>query len=572
MLEYNGRHIPDIEDRDAVLEFAESIPSGLSDRTAPPRPQHIYRHPAAPIMRENGIREHALAKNHDNPSLLSLAAQYFDQAARFCVMADDQLGQAHCLVDFGVLMRLQGKPKEAINAWKIAANIYKSKDHLDQESDLLGMIYTETLALANGTKGEEQNKWKTELRPLQRRCLEIFEINEGNECDKDAYRVEQNEMGIAKDKNMGIDHVYTCIGIGLWDPKTTMAAIAHVDEGTIINSLDIAFDEFNLASTDSLEKKRSNTNLPYIEARIFGASYNKKSTNKKNYKQAADNVYKLIKYLCNRNDVHVNLLSADIFNPDQPSSFTIQKGTFKLSSKWPGRANPNAHLHSASIGLLGPAPLQIAFTPAEPNKRSAVYLSRAMVHQLRESRVTETELQTCNRLAEFNLSEWQLPVRIEEELLLKEAYLQQIKNLTAELKKGITQLQTKHSFILPRSLHLALLQAVSRCPLYIGDGADKKNQPFLDLITNKVFKEEIEAIDDLKKKIFSMDISQVEQFEFPKERSQGQKKATQPATFSGNKLNAFRKTLPSPTSYRGQETGQLTAASAASGILGHRPR
>jgi hypothetical protein len=78
--------------------------------------------------------------------------------------------------------------------------------------------------------GEAYKQKGNKLKSIENygKCFRLMQ----GKIDKDAYRVEQREVGFSDKEKIGTDNLQQCIAIIVHDPKTKKTALAHFDRGT----------------------------------------------------------------------------------------------------------------------------------------------------------------------------------------------------------------------------------------------------------------------------------------------------------------------------------------------------
>jgi hypothetical protein len=457
-------------DVDDTLRLFDTLPSGVPDSLSNETTAVKYRNPAAENQYRLGLEAYIQWEQNGRYDFLERAADYYRDAAQISSDTGDWVGQAHGLYEYGDALILQGNHFIAMTVLMDAVRIFNGARRMTDEYYALGSLHKATVAAAHSTTNTEQVVWLGKSRSLQQRALEIYSVNEGEECDADAWRVEQNQMGISQDRKMGTDHVHDCIGIVLQNPLTKKTVLAHIDYRSDVSSLKRAFER--LASSDAPTQTQVDPRRFY--ARIFGAGFDRNLDDNEHYQNAIGNIKKLVEFL-DAYDADVELLSVAVLERWKFSAAVIDPISFELSMKWPGVPNSNARINGFKVSITETgSPLEFAFDLTISNERAAVYLARAEVAQVRIY-IDETDLESYDRFAKVGYSDAQLAVVDEQARLLVEAYAVEIERLEARMTRSIMELH-QHKVELQQDLLRRLVDALNRCPIHIGVGASRDNQ------------------------------------------------------------------------------------------------
>jgi chemotaxis receptor (MCP) glutamine deamidase CheD len=489
----NGQPL-DNQGFDAVVAALQTLPSGFAKRNA--NITDIHYSQAAQTQIELGITAYRNGKRGDGAlNLLEQAANYFLSAAQLSEQENNWAAASNSLARYGDIQIDLGNPENAIVAFEKASTFDDKYQYKDLLYFHLAALHRSIVIAANDkdSKGlnSEADSLRLMLRPLRKRSSDIHSEYKGEGIEPDAYRVEQREVGFSSKELMGTDNLRACICLIIRDPITHKTALAHIDAGADIESLELIFERL---------PKRIPPEQP-LEAKIVGVSADTLSVGGDKTSQA--NLQKVINFLNKR---HVEVISADIAQPDQQTSVIVDPETFNLDERSPGKNNFNKEIATAKSYLSLNKPLNLAFDLTSTDKRTAILLTRENISNIKYNYIGKTERQIYNQFSkDFNYGA-HMPVLIEGMVSLAENYQKEVEWLEEKLLDKIVKLSRK-GISFSDSEEQAILKVLSDCPIHVGKGAKNANRPLGEFIEYSLF--------DTKDMSVRVNLEGLQQFQFP---------------------------------------------------------
>lgn len=155
--------------------------------------------------------------------------------------------------------------------------------------------------------------------------------------------------------------------------------------------------------------------------------------------------------------------------------------TFTIEEKLPAKFNPDKDIANANTELWG-KPLHIAFDLTVSEKRAAILLSAEAIEKV-EQHADKTEAEIYTMVINHQYTDSQLPVVVEQTIILTEAYQKSLDCLLGKLNKKVEEI-TSQGFSIPKYV----AKALAECPFHIGENAESANQPLVDIIEKDLFK------------------------------------------------------------------------------------
>lgn len=496
----NGKKInPD--NLDEVIGALSALPTGFTTRNINVTTVS-YKHDEALKHNQDGMAAYTEWQQNKKPALLETAATHFQRAAEISTSADDQPARAQNSANYGHMQILLNKPDLAIPAFETAVKVYEQEQQMDQLYHALGGLHKAILATSQAklTAGHsaDADQLRSRLRPLRQRSSEMFSTYKGEGYDGEAYRVEQAEIGFSADRKIGTDNVNDCVCVIIRDPTTKKTALAHVDAATDVSSLEQVFSRL---------PKRRPPDAP-LEAKLIGARFGPSSGSVYGERVSRGNIEKISRLLDKH---HVEVLSAAVLDPNQPTSIVVDPLPFEVEEHSPGMPNPSKDMANgrACIEAWG-KPLQVAFDLTVSDQRASILLSRQAVANLRHSYAGKNEWEIYEQFSRgHQYSDSQLPVAVEQTVALTEAYQASVDQLQETLNRKIAALE-ETGIKVPEYEKQKAVSAINQCPIHIGERAENSNRPLAEFIENELFR--------VEGKTLTTRIEGLQSFEFPSQQ------------------------------------------------------
>jgi hypothetical protein len=130
------------------------------------------------------------------------------------------------------------------------------------------------------------------------------------------------------------------------------------------------------------------------------------------------------------------------------------------------------------------------------------------VQNLKRIYLNQTELELYRNSNFKDFSGWQKGLFVEEGMLFRKAYQDQLARIVGILDEKVGDLR-KRRFAVTQQDHDLIVGALSECPVHIGHGAESANEPLTQLIREGTFGL------DLQSRTVTAHLEKLQQFEFP---------------------------------------------------------
>ncbi len=475
----NGTHT-NVKDLDKLIEQLNALPSGFQSRNINPTSVSYNSQSEGYQHNQDGMTAYNKWQSSKDAADLETALEAFKKAADASLRENNLPARANDLSNYDHMCRLAGRSEQGMPALEEAIRIHEQQGHVDNLYRDLGKLHASLLDVIqvkqNDGLTEEADQLRARLRPLRQSSANLISRYKGETINPEAHRIEQGEIGLSSDKPIGTDNVNDCVCVVLRDPHTKKTAIAHIDASTGISSLQVLLDRM---------PDRKPPNKP-LEARLIGARF-RDDPNEDGFgaDKAKQNIRKIVEFL---DDRHVDVLSAAILDPGQPTSIVVHPETFEIVEETPGVPNPNMHLGNGKPLITNwGKPLHLSFDLTSSMERAPIILQGGEVMTLRDRFAGKSEDQIYAWFKKNSqYSDWQMPVVVEQVILLTEAYQQSIDQVVSRLDAKIVALKEQ-------SVNIAdfdrekVVKIISEGAIHLGHGAEKANQPLVDFIENKLF-------------------------------------------------------------------------------------
>lgn len=434
-------------------------------------------------------------------SLLEKAIAHFTKALTISEEVQDLPAIAEEASKLANMLVLSERPTEAIPLLERALTIHKAEAEQGKLYQVLctydgrmtytpaiyeGAVYHDLGSLHNALyaafrqeraqgNSEKANAYFQRLGPIRKQIANIFGMPRGEKTSPEARRVEQGEIGFSHDKPLGTDNVNDCLCVMLHDPVTKKTALAHIDAKAECKSLEEAL-------------KRLPSHGP-LQARLLGARFDASGT-KDAHERSRSNIRRVIGFLqdCPR---EINLLSACIQDPEQPTSIVVDPATFTLAEQAPVYVNPDKELDRfwAKRSDSAVRDLRVAFDlTLRSEERAPIVCSRNRVSLIHNTFFGKSEEDMYDWFSEqIGLTgHSQLGMAIEQNMQVLAAYSEALQTVQEILETKISALEEMgHTF--PAEEKERARNAVKQCPLFIGADAENGNKPLISLIETELF-------------------------------------------------------------------------------------
>lgn len=469
-----------VKDLDKLIEQLNALPSGFQSRNINPTSVSYNSQSEGYQLNQDGITAYNKWQSSKDTADLEVALEAFKKAADASLRENNLPARANDLSNYGQICRLAGRSEQGMPALEEAIQIHEQQGHVDNLYRDLGNLHASLLDVIqvkqNDGLTEEADQLRARLRPLRQSSANLISRNKGETINPEAHRVEQGEIGLSSDKPIGTDNVNDCVCVVLRDPHTKKTAIAHIDASTGISSLQVLLDRM---------PDRKPPDKP-LEARLIGARF-KDDPNEARFRvdNAKQNIRKIVEFL---DDRHVDVLSAAILDPSQPTSIVVHPETFEIVEETPGVPNPNMHLGNGKPLITNwGKPLHLSFDLTSSMERAPIILQGSEIMTLRDRYAGKSDDEIYAWFKKnTQYSDGQLPVVVELAVILGEEYKKSVDQVISKLDEKIAALGEKGVTIADFDREKAV-KIISEGAIHLGHGAEKANQPLVDFIENKLF-------------------------------------------------------------------------------------
>jgi chemotaxis receptor (MCP) glutamine deamidase CheD len=373
---------------------------------------------------------------------------------------------------------LLGNKKEAINYQIKSGDLYTECS--DNMTAINRFIFAYNL-------GVPEYLLKKDCKNLRDKIANLWVERHGEKKDHNAYRVEQREIGFSSEEKIGTDNIKSCICVIIRDQITKKTALAHIDDGTYINSFEKIFER--------LPDRSSSNELP-LECKIIGGT--KFAGNESDFKNTSQkNLTNVIKFLDNK---RVNVLSTDILDENQATSVVVDPKTFNIKFNSPAK-NPKELARYSFIGAKY-TDLQVSFDFTISKDVAPVLFDRNTISGLKE-KGTKSEKELLDLLIKNNYPEIAIPNKITETITTTKQ-LYEVQNY---LKSKVADKAKQLSFDSTKQLE-ECFKTLENVPVHVGVNSDKCNKELFDFIDNNLFKRDNQQV--------SLDLEGLNNFNFSK--------------------------------------------------------
>lgn len=364
-----GKEIdPHLTTEQLVLQI-KALPSAFEERiklAAIPAEVSLFdSKPSAQEHFEAAEFAYGVGQANDDSALLQNAAEHYESARKALEIDPNTLNNqetdrnlllayGRCLTKYGQIKLSLGEFKPAEEALNAAVKVYfPDKDTLHnikdctkfleetQEnlllhahlSDAAGYLYQATLGLANEyeTAGQKEagnalrigDKTLTDspdshiglryIRGYLTLLHKLSRLQTYSDRDEPAAMVEQGEYGVSTGRAIKTQGNFSCIGIAVRENPENKGDICE----TFFTHMD---DRNNLDALEEMIERNSGNDAP-LKLRLFGARTSV------NLPVAMENMGKFVKFL---KDKKVDIISSDILEKDQATSYTIYPEDFSV--------------------------------------------------------------------------------------------------------------------------------------------------------------------------------------------------------------------------------------------------
>lgn len=266
------------------------------------------------------------------------------------------------------------------------------------------------------------------------------------ELDDTALRVEQKEIGISDNKDIGTDNVSQCVTLIVRscgeddDCENPVVALAHIDYETEAESIDQIFE-----------------NLPAgrKEARILGARFDQDP-------KSIENLVRVVKALA---AYEVDVVSSNVYQGDEgPSTVIVNPYDFSMRESVPtaDRGMAEASCAHSLVTEDKMHPLRLAFDTRKGEDRAPLYLTQPMVRKIREDFLGQDDVERYVSLRDDGFFDIGLSTRF-------------FSSLVKQYEKAVADILPYASEHLPKPI-------VEDMPIYIGKDALEQNMDVVDEI------------------------------------------------------------------------------------------
>ncbi len=450
-----------------ILPLVKSLPSGFSQRMARRTDDTAYRESEAHTLANQGSDLFADWQQTRSPEKLAEAFELYKAAVASAKVGDDPLTKAISLARYAlVAMHVKGM-SETLMAQTDAMLLARDIGAMDFASQYAGELHRSLVFILkegtrNGALSDEQKQTYTKiLQNIRPQAAQLGRRQHGEPVDEQAYRVEQAEVGFSNRQKIGTDFLAQCISPVLWNPKTKMTALAHVDQSVDEESLLLAMNRLNYSHKG-----------PPLLLRLVGGNHEIDDGGHLTHMFTAlalNNVSRVISFFRDKN---VDVISADILNKSQPSSVVVDPATFTLAEAIPGINNPDFFVANAKANTRETmTAVHIAFDLSRSEKRAPVFIDSAVATKLSILREWNV-LDIYDQLKELDPDMGcKTAERAESSLSIIEAHVVAISDIINEIAFNLEDKGIKFT----KDEYMQLAQLLSFTPMCLGENACEAN-------------------------------------------------------------------------------------------------
>ena len=261
--------------------------------------------------------------------------------------ARERAAAGNFLIAAGIVFGRRSQLADSINCFRQALTFYGEHDWPVERflalNRLHGALWKQALALSHTDRRGARATWES-ARQVGELVVAAFGSHLGVPGNAGAHRVEQGEIGYSATEPLGVDNINECVALAVRNRSSGMVAVAHVDISITEESLVQALHGMRRGAGEALE------------ARLLGARFPGGLASAQALRAAA-NAQKVQRCL---ERAEVTVLSADLFDPDQPRSFVVDPEDFVLRHEVPARPHDQIVLSFGNIAD-SPRALRVAF-------------------------------------------------------------------------------------------------------------------------------------------------------------------------------------------------------------------
>jgi chemotaxis receptor (MCP) glutamine deamidase CheD len=456
---------------DTVLEAMRALPSGFESRNMRSNTV-VYSDVTAGLLNDEGVAAY-------NKKDFKSASAAFNKAAAKSAECGDKPAMANSLSNEGTIKNMTGAGLEAKQALEKAIAIHLELGHYDHLYRDAGTLHEVLQNIAKKQERgvlykifnnvpEEQEIDRTEIQAalagIRKTALFAMKHSRHLPANPEAIRVEQNEIGFSAFRPIGTDNICSCVCVVIRDPLSKKTALAHVDSGSDIQSLQEIFD-----------RMPANARL---EARLVGACYGDQvKMTAEQAEVSIKNMKKITEFMQKKN---VNILSSDIFDAAQPRAIVVDPLSFRITEEIPDLHNPDAYIATELSGYTDDR-MHIAFDLTQSEERAPHLVGFRKRYALQQS-----EREICQGIEGRVSYKSQIPAAIEQALLGKKDYQAATEHLIAAIDRQVEKIRGEGFPIYSGYRDLAVKQIMDMT-IHVGENAEKFNRPLTDFIENELF-------------------------------------------------------------------------------------
>jgi chemotaxis receptor (MCP) glutamine deamidase CheD len=456
---------------ETVLEALRRLPSGFESRNMRSNTV-VYTDVTAGLLNSEGIAAY-------NKKDWKTASAAFNKAAAKSAQCGDKPAEANSLSNEGAIKNMTGAGLEAKKVLEQAIAIHQELGHYDHLFRDAGVLHEVLQNIAkkqergvlykifnNAPEKQEVDRIEIQAALADIRKTALFAMKHSRllPVNPDAIRVEQNEIGFSADRPIGTDNICSCVCVVIHDPLSKKTALAHVDSGSDIQSLQEIFD-----------RMPKNVRL---EARLVGACYGDQV--KMTAEQAEVSIANMKKITAFINGKNVNILSSDIFDAEQPRAIVVDPLSFKITEAIPDLHNPDEYIATSLSGYSGDK-MHIAFDLTQSSERAPHLVTFRKRYALKQS-----EAEICQGMEDCVSYKSQIPAAIEQALLGKKGYQAATDHLIAAIDRQVEK-KLGEGLPIDSAYRNLAVQQIMDMTIHVGENAAQFNRPLMDFIENNLF-------------------------------------------------------------------------------------
>lgn len=473
-----------------IFKSLDALPSGFGKRA--PNYGKIRLDPDDPDDRrfQNALtlmNQFLLTGQPDDGAAAALRLYEAEKAYK---QSGNVLLNGEALLNYAVVLQRSGDHASAIEYYDTAIDLLLSAGRKDRA--FYG-IQQNHLAVATRLHMEEEagNKLKAaELRgklgTLHELAFRLAPTVLGESVNAEAYGVEEGEVGFSSSQLIGTSVIGDCLTLVIQDPQSKKTAVAHIHGN-------IEPESYRLL-TEGLPNE--GTPEQPLKARLIGALYVRadkaEGQNEALAKRSLNTLGNILKFLDGKN---VDIVSADVFDPLQPTCVVVDPKTFALVEEAPGKPNPNAILIAGKNYLSQTScPLHLAFDLTQSEERAPIFLDEQTISFLQDMVCARTPLQLVETFRDQGVPSRSYLCFMASIHALGKAYTEACNPISAIITNRL--LADDGDLQISLEDFAVFIDALRTLPLYVGTNASIVNEPLIDFIDKDLFnKKDSEALD-----------------------------------------------------------------------------